>query len=43
MGAENKSAIAVEPRYVMLLPLKNKEIYSIKKSKGRALINIPAS
>ena len=32
MGAKNKSAIAVEPRYVILIPLENKDVHSVRKS-----------
>ena len=41
MGAENKSAIAtlVEPRYVILIPLENKD--ALRKSMERAFKNIP--
>ena len=39
MGAENKSAIAVEPRYVILIPLENKDAH--RKSMERAFKNIP--
>ena len=34
MGAKNKSAIAVEPRYVILIPLENKD--ALRKSMERA-------
>ena len=39
MGAEDKSAIAVEPRYVILIPLENKD--ALRKSMERAFKNIP--
>ena len=39
MGAENKIATLVEPRYVILIPLENKD--ALRKSMERAFKNIP--